>query len=311
MNTMIEKDVGTLRAAEMAVSEDDAYILLRDLHSDDSGGLFTRVIAGKDIALGLSAATNSPMWNAALIRDVSQSRVDQAENIFFDQNRLPSFYMIEGDRSEEIFRYLTGRGYSHTWTDVWMGLTDSQELQEIIKTEPADIHITSANTDREIEAFLAVLMLRGYDMELGPEDPYGEITEEELAGYSKAVKDLVSTGRAKCTVVWNETSSDPEPVAAAMVAFLGTVAYISNLVTIPSERHRGYGRAALLGAIKAGYAETSRIAALEESDPIVCLATEPGQKPHAIFRQIGFRDMFTARGYTFSARNLFLSLKSY
>jgi GNAT superfamily N-acetyltransferase len=306
---MAEKDTETLQMAEATMTSEDAYQLLSELHSTDSGGLFTRVTTATDAALGLSKATDSPMWNTALISNVV--RVEQAETIFYSHDMLPSFYVVEGEQTKGIHDHLLRHGYDPAWTDAWMKLPDSPELQEILRAVPTTGYTTSALADNEIDACLDVLRLRGYKKEIGPEDPYGEISPQELTGLNIAIRHLVHTGRGQCMVTWKETESGAEPVATATVAFLGRIAYISNLATVPSERHKGYGRAALLGAIQAGYTQSHRMAAVQGADPIICLATEPGAKPQTMFRRIGFKDWFRAQGYTLSMRNLFLDLKSY
>jgi hypothetical protein len=274
-------------------TEIDPYQLLSRFHQVGVGGLFTEThTVSEGLILGLSHLTKASVWNTGLLGgQPSDSQFEQTENILRIHNGVPSFYAVNGS----LHVYLSDRGYEISWSDSWMKLAEPRNL---IKVEPTVGFVTNVETDYDLDKCLDVLLLRGWQKEDGPEDPYGEMSPDELEAQEVVLRRLVQSGRGQCFVAWEGSGPSAEPVATATVSFLEEIAYVANLVTVPDARHRGFGRMALMAAIRTGYASAQKIATLKEVEPIICLATESGQDPQAIFEHVGFEEMFTAHGYT-------------
>ena len=83
---------------------------------------------------------------------------------------------------------------------------------------------------------------------------------------------------------------DGQPVATSRVSLGGGVAGLYAILTLPSHRGRGIGRAMTIAALRAAAGLGYRIGVLQSSD-----------LGYGVYRQLGFRDLFTYDIYVHSA----------
>jgi hypothetical protein len=269
-------------------------ILLKILHH--SNVMFSQVYDAGDVVVGFSDARLRVFNTALLLRLPRQSLVDQTENIFRSRGLKPAFYVIEEEDNRNVHEYLIDRGYHPEWTDNWM----SAKPEEITPVPTGSI-IKTVQDDDDREVFLQTLA-RSRQTRAGIDNPYGPYSVAELGAVKRYTREITKRhGEDRGFIVFKEVVEGGrkrlKPVSVAMVTNLGASVYISNVGTLPSERHNGYGLASTARAAAEFSSEISHVASLVDIEPLVYLATEQDQGPAILFESMGFEKGIRAIGY--------------
>jgi ribosomal protein S18 acetylase RimI-like enzyme len=224
--------------------------------------------------------------------------LNQLMEAVHERGKVPAFYVPVVEQTRKLRRHLHTNGLAVAWTDSWLVVTPSQveaRVMTAMQAHPAVASIRTVKTRADLKTFLSVLRNSRAEP-VSWENPYGPLSDQELTATSLAVERLMQYGIGQCFIVEKSSAGAKQPIAVAVVTLLGGIAHISSVGTLPAERRQGFGTAATLAAAAAG-AVVRHVAELLGTNPVICLATAPGQGPDRFFRGLGFEPLFIAEGF--------------
>jgi hypothetical protein len=304
----LEREVPEYRSPPL---QDNPYWILHALHTVDTGEPFTNVIdRGSAFIAGLSTDTDTPLSNNVLADHPPADRDRlQLEGSYLDMDRTPAFYVPLEARTRALRQYLTAHNYrpDPNWRDAWLKAgAEIIAKPEVLETTAEPVWAEEIGTD-ELDTFLTIgnWARRGDKwMENAYSDPLDQAFAQEDRARLRALGRLILSGRGHCFILYKEyrigTRTVATPVSTAAVATRGIVAYISNVSTVPHESGNGYARTVMAAAIRAS-SDVCRFASSLGTEPVICLATTPGQKSYDTFTNMGFEPGFEAQGYLLAA----------
>jgi len=167
-----------------------------------------------------------------------------------------------------------------------------------VKTSPASVR--EARTESDRSKFMTVYK-SAHQLKREPGKSANPRVDAAIGATAVSVQRLIDSDNGHCFIVEREEygRKGPKPVAIAALAICGTVAYISKVAS-REERH-GYARLALAQAIRAALPAILPSACFWETDPVICLATDPNGPAYPTFRKMGLDNYFTAQCFTLTA----------
>lgn len=255
----------------------DNFGFLQKYQKLQSGIMFDGIINLDFASIGYCEIDKSPFWNFALAgKNLSNKEIADIEHKFTSLSRSSTIYFENNVELGPLKTLLIENGYQKEFEDSWMFWEDKNideaHFDKIKKVE----------TENDLLIFLKTFdaCFRNDD----PQNPYGE-----LGDYLKVAENVWRRHHESNKLEYFIAYKDNAPVAVSTLTNFEGIGYISNVGSLKKVRGEGFGKAITLYCI----AQSKK-----NRNSIHCIATEENTFPNDFYKQIGFKTLFAAVGYT-------------
>lgn len=220
---------------------------------------------------------SSAFWNLALTNtNLSQDQLLLIEEHFKKHDRNSTIYFENKPQLESLVKTLLQNKYKFNFEDSWMFyLNKTVSMSNLSKVKKV--------TNKEgLKVFLSTFD-KCYQKN-DPQNAYGELGEY-LEVAEKSWQKHNESNRMEYFIFYQKDN----PIAVSTLTNHRKIGYISNVGSLKSVRGQGFGKLATLFCVSTS---------IKNKNNHHCLATEEGTYANEFYKRIGFKTIFTAKGYT-------------
>lgn len=253
-------------------------LLLKEHFNVQTGMYFDNSITYKDWVFFMSNTIEDGFWNYAVIPEDCNIEKELAaiEDIFINENRLLSVYVVNENEHPDYVAYLLKHGYSKMAQESFM----TYNLSTYNRSKDERTTIVRAIGKTGLTDFVDVFT-SAYGGEVTPEQPYGELDKAYVDALIQSFKNTEKFYHYVCYI--NE-----KPVAIASLCYENGNGGIYNVGTKDDARGCGYGTSATLACIEKWK---------ELGGETLFLQTETGSRVESWYYSLGFKVKFYGSTY--------------